>query len=111
MSLPEADVQLFLATCIVQAFVDALPPSPQRELDAAQRFQSQFEIQIPTKRHNAITVLRFGVGELARVLTKDRVVYDLPDDALDKASKALGDLLYMQNDLVDNGNLKEYIVG
>ncbi|RYP46073.1 hypothetical protein DL768_007665 [Monosporascus sp. mg162] len=93
MHLAEADAQLFLA--IVQAFVSALPPSPKRE--------PQSEDWNRTKRHNAISVLRFEVQDLPKVLTKDFAVCDLSDDAFDKASDALEDLLNLLDGLVDDG--------
>ncbi|KAL7948569.1 hypothetical protein V8C42DRAFT_314863 [Trichoderma barbatum] len=101
MRLIEADAQLYFA--IVQAFVSALPPSPEREPDAASTCKPQSGDRIRTKRHNVIRILRFEVWELTEVLTKDRAVCDLSVDAFDNASDALEDLLYLLDGLVDDG--------
>lgn len=102
MPLAKEEVQVFFAT--VQAFVDALPPSPKREqLDATQTGGPQPADLNQIKRHNAITLLRFEVLEMARVFTKDRALDDLSDDAFDKASDTLEDLFQVLNGLVDDG--------
>jgi len=101
MLLAKTDAQLFLGT--VQAFVGALPPSPKREPDAAQTCQPQSEDWNQTKRHNAITFLRFEVWELTEVLTEDRAICDLSGDAFDSASDALEELLDLLDGLVDDG--------
>ena len=106
MHLAEADAHLFLA--VVPAFVAALPPSPKREpgdLNPTQTCHAQSEDWNRTKRHNAITFLRFEVWGLAGVLTKDRSHLELSHDAFEKASDALEDLLDLLDGLVDDGIL------
>ncbi|KAI1317243.1 hypothetical protein F5Y16DRAFT_153501 [Xylariaceae sp. FL0255] len=105
MHQAEADAQLFLA--VVHAFVGALPPSPKREPNTAQTYQPQIEDWNRTKRHNAITFLRFEVWELTGVLTMGRAICDLSGDAFDQASDALEDLLNLLDGLVDDGILGE----
>lgn len=97
MHLADTDSALFLA--VVRAFVSALPPSPTRISTG----QSEDCRRDQRKRNNAITFLRFEVHELASVLNKDRAVSDLPDDAFDRASEALEDVLNLLDGLVDNG--------
>jgi hypothetical protein len=107
MHVFEADARLFFA--VVPAFVAALPPSPNRErnlLDPAQIRQPQSEDWNRTKRHNAITFLRFEVMELAGVLTKDRSLCELSCDALKEASDALEELLALLHGLIDHGILQ-----
>ncbi|KAL6886896.1 peptidase S8/S53 domain-containing protein [Trichoderma evansii] len=101
MYLAEADVQLFLA--IVRAFVDALPPDPKNEPDTC---RSQSEHQNRIERHNAIRILRLEVTTLSKDSTKNQVMCDLQDESFEKASKALEDLLYVLDELVDDGILK-----
>ncbi|KAK4443846.1 hypothetical protein QBC34DRAFT_416455 [Podospora aff. communis PSN243] len=111
MHLAEEDAHLFLA--VVPAFVAALPPSPNREIGdlnpratQTRHASAQSEDWNRTKRHNAITFMRFEVQDLAVVLTKDLAQLELLDDALEKASDALEDLLDLLDRLVDDGILR-----
>lgn len=103
MHLDDADSALFLA--VVRAFVSALPPSPARFPNStghSREPQSEDQRRDQRKRDNVITFLRFEVHELASVLNKDRAVSDLPDDAFDKASEALEDVLNLLDGIVDD---------
>ncbi|OTB13975.1 hypothetical protein K445DRAFT_24122 [Daldinia sp. EC12] len=92
--------QLFFS--VIDAFINALPPSPRDE-----PFQPRFEDRATMGLRNEIGLMRTAIQTSSMIFTKRGVTIDSVDDSYGKGSEALEDILNVLDRLVDDQILQD----
>lgn len=92
--------QLFHA--VLPTIVEALPPRPAQTLFSTGINSHDRNLNDELVLKNSITLLRFEIQEMQKVLTEANSEYDLSNDAYAQASSALEDVLSLFEERIDD---------
>jgi hypothetical protein len=92
--------QLFHA--VLPTIVEALPPRPTQTLFSTGINSHDRNLNDELVLKNSITLLRFEIQEMQKVLTEANSEYDLSNEAYAQASSALEDVLSLFEERVDD---------